>query len=112
MLLSKVCKKCDKKFSLDSSVYDIQMFCSYRCGIANSEKELTQEQPEIKHCTKPKQYDLGIDTIEIMKLNATKEERIAFYKYNAMKYIMRDKGSDEEDLTKAIDYINLWKEEL
>ena len=62
--------------------------------------------------TKPKQYQIGIDSFERMKANATKEEIIGACKLNIDKYIWRNKGSDIEDLKKAKDYINLWIETL
>lgn len=62
--------------------------------------------------SKPKQYQIGIDSFERMKANATKEEIIGACKLNIDKYIWRNKGSDIEDLKKAKDYINLWIETL
>jgi hypothetical protein len=58
--------------------------------------------------SKPKQYDIGIDTFERMKANCTKEEIIGGCKLNIDKYVWRKKGSDKEDLKKAKDYIDLW----
>jgi len=57
---------------------------------------------------KPKQYDIGIDSFERMKSNATKEEIIGACKLNIDKYVWRKKGTDEQDLKKAKDYIDLW----
>ena len=57
---------------------------------------------------KPKQYRIGIDTFERAKANASRDELIGFCKFNIDKYIHRKKGSDELDLIKCQDYIDLW----
>ena len=56
---------------------------------------------------KPTQYKLDIDTLELLQANGTREERIGFYKYNALKYIMRSKGTCLEDIGKSIDYLHM-----
>lgn len=52
-----------------------------------------------------KQYtSLGIEPIEIMRKNFTKEEFIGFLKGNVVKYTFRKKGQDESDLNKLVTY--------
>lgn len=58
--------------------------------------------------TKPKQYQIGIDTFDRLKANATREEAIGFCKYNIDKYAHRNKGCDKEDISKIKDYCDLW----
>ena len=53
---------------------------------------------------KPKQYDVGIDTFERMFANMDKKELMACVRFNIDKYNIRDKGQDESDLIKIIDY--------
>ena len=56
--------------------------------------------------TKPKQYQIGIDTFERAESNLTKEEIIAICKFNIDKYCWRKKDQDKEDFKKIIDYVN------
>jgi hypothetical protein len=56
--------------------------------------------------TKPKQYQIGIDTFERAEANLTKEEILAICKFNIDKYNWRQKGQDKEDFKKIIDYAN------
>ena len=56
--------------------------------------------------TKPKQYQIGIDTFERSESNLTKEEIIAICKFNIDKYCWRKKDQDKEDFKKIIDYAN------
>jgi hypothetical protein len=58
--------------------------------------------------TKPSQYQIGIDTFDRLKANASKEEAIGFCKYNIDKYAHRKKGCDKEDIRKIKDYCDLW----
>lgn len=57
-------------------------------------------------CNKPKQYQVGIDTFERMKANATLEEAMGFIRWNIDKYNTRKKGQDISDYKKIIDYAN------
>ena len=57
-------------------------------------------------CNKPKQYQVGIDTFERMKANATLEEAMGFIRWNIDKYNTRKKGQDINDYKKIIDYAN------
>lgn len=57
-------------------------------------------------CNKPKQYQIGIDTFERMKANATLEEAMGFIRWNIDKYNTRKKGQDISDYKKIIDYAN------
>ena len=56
--------------------------------------------------TKPKQYQIGIDTFAIAEANLTKDEIIAVCKFNIDKYCWRIKNQDKEDFKKIIDYAN------
>lgn len=58
--------------------------------------------------SKPKQYQIGIDTFERAKATMSRDELIGFCKGNVDKYCWRVKGCDKEDLAKAKDYIDLW----
>ena len=53
---------------------------------------------------KPVQYQIGIDTFQRMRSNATKEETLGFIKGNIDKYLWRKKGQDKEDFKKIVDY--------
>ena len=55
-------------------------------------------------CNKPKQYQIGIDTFERMKANATLEEAMGFIRWNIDKYNTRKKGQDISDYIKIKDY--------
>lgn len=54
--------------------------------------------------TKPKQYQVGIDTFKRMEANCTLKERLAFVRGNIDKYVWRVKGQDKEDFQKIIAY--------
>ena len=54
---------------------------------------------------------LGIEPIEIMRKNLTKEEFIGFLKGNIIKYSHRKKGQDLEDSQKIQVYAK-WLEEI
>jgi len=54
--------------------------------------------------TKPKQYEIGIDTFERAEANLSKEEILAICKFNIDKYCWRQKQQDKEDFKKIIDY--------
>ena len=56
--------------------------------------------------TKPKQYQIGIDTFERAEANLSKEEILAICKFNIDKYNWRKKEQDKEDFQKIIDYAN------
>jgi len=56
--------------------------------------------------TKPKQYQIGIDTFERAEANLSKDEILAICKFNIDKYTWRQKGQDKEDFKKIIDYAN------
>ena len=56
--------------------------------------------------TKPKQYQIGIDTIQRSEANLSKEEIIAVCKFSIDKYCWRKKDQDKEDFKKIIDYAN------
>lgn len=56
--------------------------------------------------TKPKQYQIGIDTFARAESNLTKEEIIAICKFNIDKYCWRKKDQDKDDFKKIIDYAN------
>jgi hypothetical protein len=56
--------------------------------------------------SKPKQYEIGIDTFARAEANLTKEEILAICKFNIDKYTWRQKGQDKEDFKKIIDYAN------
>lgn len=55
---------------------------------------------------RPKQYQRGIDTFERVEANMTPQEIIACCKFSIDKYNWREKGSDEQDFIKIIDYAN------
>lgn len=55
---------------------------------------------------RPKQYQIGIDTFERMKANATLEEAMGFIRWNIDKYNTRKKGQTLSDYKKIIDYAN------
>lgn len=59
---------------------------------------------------KPPQYNIGIDTFERMRANATHEEAMGFIRWNIDKYNTRQKGQDEDDYKKIISYAQeaLW----
>jgi len=61
---------------------------------------------------KPKQYDIGIDTVERAKANLTTQEIIAVCKFQIDKYCWRKKGQDLEDVDKIIFYADLMKETI
>lgn len=48
--------------------------------------------------------DLKIEPWEVMKATFTEEEWRGFLKGNIIKYVMRNKGQDEMDATKIVDY--------
>lgn len=76
----------------------------------NFSNDCVPETPVIKddkETSKPIQYQIGIDTFDRMKANASFEEIIGGCKLNIDKYIWRKKGSDREDWEKARDYIEL-----
>ena len=56
--------------------------------------------------TKPKQYQIGIDTFERAEANLSKEEILAICKFNIDKYTWRKKDQDKDDFKKIIDYAN------
>jgi hypothetical protein len=61
-----------------------------------------------KVVTRPKQYQIGIDTFTRAIETMSTERIIGFCQGNIDKYIWREKGSDIDDLYKARDYIELW----
>ena len=63
------------------------------------------KQPVMRE--KPKQYQVGIDTIERAEANMTPEEIIAVCKFSIDKYCWRKKDQDKSDFIKIIDYANL-----
>lgn len=54
----------------------------------------------------PKQYQIGIDTIQRAEANLTKDEILVICKFNIDKYCWRKKDQDKEDFKKIIDYAN------
>jgi len=56
--------------------------------------------------TKPKQYQIGIDTFQRAEANLSKEEILAICKFNIDKYTWRKKNQDKQDFEKIIDYAN------
>ena len=58
----------------------------------------------------PQHYNIGIDTFERMRANATYEEAMGFIRWNIDKYNTRKKGCDKEDYIKIKAYCNeaLW----
>jgi hypothetical protein len=56
--------------------------------------------------SRPKQYEIGIDTFERAEANLNKEEILAICKFNIDKYNWRKKDQDKEDFKKIIDYAN------
>lgn len=55
--------------------------------------------------TTPEHYKHGIEPIEVMKKNMSKEQYIGFLRGNVIKYILRyDHKDGEKDIVKAIDY--------
>jgi len=56
--------------------------------------------------TKPKQYQIGIDTFERAEANLSKDQILAICKFNIDKYNWRQKQQDKEDFKKIIDYAN------
>ena len=56
--------------------------------------------------TKPKQYQIGIDTFARMEANCTLEEIMGFIKGNIDKYNFRKKNQDIEDFEKIVSYAN------
>ena len=65
---------------------------------------------EVEVFNKPPQYNIGIDTFERMRANATYEEAMGFIRWNIDKYNTRQKGQDEDDYKKIISYAQeaLW----
>lgn len=59
---------------------------------------------------KPEQYNIGIDTFERMRANATFEEAMGFIRWNIDKYNTRQKGQDMSDYKKIKAYCDeaLW----
>lgn len=53
---------------------------------------------------KPSQYNIGIDTFERMRANATFEEAMGFIRWNIDKYNTRKKGQELDDYKKIIAY--------
>lgn len=56
--------------------------------------------------SKPKQYQIGIDTFARAEANMNFEEIMACCRFNIDKYNWRVKGQDLEDFKKIIDYAN------
>ena len=55
--------------------------------------------------TTPEHYSHGIEPIEVMKMNMTREQYIGFLRGNVIKYILRyDHKDGAKDIKKAIDY--------
>ena len=54
--------------------------------------------------SRPKQYQIGIDTFERAEANLSKEEILAICKFNIDKYCWRKKDQDKEDFQKIIKY--------
>ena len=72
----------------------------YKIGLC-----LNQIEYELKPTdTKPKQYQIGIDTFERAEANMTKDEILAFCKCSIDKYVWRKKGQDLQDYEKIISY--------
>lgn len=53
---------------------------------------------------KPIQYRIGIDTLERMEANMSKDGCLAAAVFSIDKYNWRQKGQDREDFEKIIDY--------
>ena len=58
----------------------------------------------MENVSKPKQYQIGIDTFDRAEANMTKEELLACVRFNIDKYNWRKKGQDKEDFEKIIAY--------
>lgn len=56
--------------------------------------------------SKPKQYQIGIDTIERSKANLTPENILSICQFQIDKYTWRKKNQDIEDFEKVIYYAN------
>lgn len=69
-------------------------------GLCLNQIEYKLKQTE----TKPKQYQIGIDTFQRAEANMTKEEILACIRFNIDKYNWRKKGQDKEDFIKIIKY--------
>lgn len=55
--------------------------------------------------TTPEHYSHGIEPIEVMKMNMTREQYIGFLRGNVIKYILRyDHKDGAKDVAKALDY--------
>lgn len=61
---------------------------------------------DLNGVTKPKQYQIGIDTFQRAEANLSKEEILAICKFNIDKYTWRKKNQDKQDFEKIIDYAN------
>ena len=62
--------------------------------------------PKIVENQKPKQYQIGIDTLDRAEANMTYEGRMASATFLIDKYNWRKKDETESDLIKIIDYAN------
>ena len=59
---------------------------------------------KMENVSKPKQYQIGIDTFDRAEANMTNEELLACVRFNIDKYNWRKKGQDKEDFEKIIAY--------
>lgn len=71
----------------------------------SSEHKLTSAL-ELFEYEKPKQYRIGIDTVERSKANLTPENILAICQFQIDKYTWREKNQDVEDFQKVIYYAN------
>ncbi len=71
------------------------------CSSINEDKLIDRIMKDME---KPKQYNIGIDTFERMRANATVEEAMGFIRWNIDKYNTRQKGQDVSDYKKIKDY--------
>ena len=55
---------------------------------------------------------LAIQPLDVMAQWLSAEAYMGFLRGNVLKYLMRDKGCDIEDIDKAIDYLQRYKAQL
>ena len=94
----------------DDCCFDInsELFLKHTFDFEDAEGTVFKIKEE--RSTKPSQYQIGIDTFERMRANATYEEAMGFIRWNIDKYNTRQKGQDEDDYKKIISYAQeaLW----
>lgn len=81
---------------------DTEVYNWYIPDVFTLPKECDADTKEIEE--KPSHYQIGIDTFERMRANATIEEAMGFIRWNIDKYNTRKKGQDISDYKKIKDY--------